>query len=450
MLDSSLSQEMWKELHNGGREALTAYIFDLRVGDIQLGLRQLEPEQSVILFQALPIDIQSELLEDLPPELRDACLESMSDEELVKLVTEAASDEAVYYLDQLEDDRVKRIFEQLEERVKKTLHEQYHLPEDCAGRIMSDEFVAVQAYTSVEQTLRKLRSINEDKHEGALYVVDARGRLEGEVSYRSLALSEKHIKVHQIIDHSIPSVDINTDEADIPDIMVKHNMSTIPVTKGDRVLCGVINWDDAVEIMEDEVEEDMLAVAGTAENFEDNEHVLRRAGHRLPYLLITLIGGFIMASMIDTQLEHINDYSLLVALIPMVPALAGNIGIQCSTVTLRYIVTGNISPSRIRSRIFREVSTGLILAIVIATLTGVGVFGYIIATGGELLLGCAITLAMLIAIILAALFGTFVPIACDKMNIDPAIAAGPFITMLNDIVGVGVYLITALSFIQFL
>jgi magnesium transporter len=134
----------------------------------------------------------------------------------------------------------------------------------------------------------------------------------------------------------------------------------------------------------------------------------------------------------------------------MVPALAGNIGIQCSTVTLRYIVTGNIAPARIRSRIIREVGTGMVLAIIIAALTGLGVFGYIFITAGQMLLGWAITIAMLIAIVLAALFGTFSPIACDKMNIDPAIAAGPFITMLNDIFGVGVYLITALIFIQFL
>ncbi|NRA36518.1 MAG: magnesium transporter, partial [Planctomycetes bacterium] len=128
----------------------------------------------------------------------------------------------------------------------------------------------------------------------------------------------------------------------------------------------------------------------------------------------------------------------------------GNIGIQCSTVCLRYIVTGNISPERIRSRIIREIKTGFILACTIALLTGACVFIYIHIMGYEPLLGWAITVAMLISIVLAALFGTFVPILCDKVNIDPAIAAGPFITMLNDIVGVGIYLLTAILFLQFL
>ena len=441
---------MWKSLESGGQESLAACIFDERVGDIQRGLREFEPEQSVALFIALPLDIQGELLEDLPPELRDACLEALNDQELVKLVTEAASDDAIYYLDHLDEDRVHDIFALLEERVKKQLHEQFHLPEDCAGRLMTDEFATVPAYITVGNAIEKLRDLNEQDHEGAVYVVDARGRLEGEVSYRALALAQSETKIVDILNRNIPSVDINADESVIPDIMVEHNISALPVIKDNHTLCGIINWDDAAEVMEDEVEEDMLAVAGTAESFEDNDHVFRRAGLRLPYLLITLVGGFIMASMIETQLESLNEYKLLVALIPMVPALAGNIGIQCSTVTLRYIVTGNISPARIRSRILREVSTGLLLSIIIASLTGIGVFGYLIATDGQLLLGWAITTAMLIAIILAALFGTFIPIACDKVNIDPAIAAGPFIAMLNDIVGVGVYLATAVTFIAFL
>ena len=450
MFDAPLSQKMLQAYESGANEALAAVIFDERVGDIQRGLRELEPAQSVNLFKALPLDIQGELLEDLPPELRDACLEALGDDELVQLITEAASDDAIYYLDHLDNDRVQDIFARLEERVKHQLHEQYSLPEDCAGRLMTDEYVTVPAYIPVSKALEKLRRLEENDHEGGIYVIDARGRLIGEVSYRSLALAEAHTKINEILDDNIPSIDINVDEAEIPDIMVEHNISALPVVKDNKILCGIINWDDAAEVMEEEIEEDMLAVAGTAESFEDNDNVFRRAGLRLPYLIITLIGGFIMASMIDTQLERISDYSLLVALIPMVPALAGNIGIQCSTMTLRYIVTGNISPARIRSRIFREVSTGLLLSVIIASLTGLGVFGYLVVTGGQMLLGWAITTAMLIAIILAALFGTFIPIACDKVNIDPAIAAGPFITMLNDIFGVGVYLVTALIFIQFL
>ncbi len=449
MLNTSLAQNMWQAYESGGAEALAAFIFDFRVAEIQEGLRECEPEQSVQVFKALPLDIQGEVLEDLPPELRDACLEALSDEELLKLITEAAHDDAVYYLDHLEEERVELIFGKLADHAKAKIQEQYELPEDCAGRLMTNEFVTVPAYFSVEQARDQLRKA-EDDHEGALYVVDSRGRLEGQVRYRALALAESNVKIQSILETNIPSVDINVDEDVVPDIMVTHNISAIPVIKNDRVLCGIINWDDVAELIEDEVEEDMLAVAGTAESFEDNDSIFRRAGLRLPYLLITLCGGFIMASMIDTQLEYISEYGLLVALIPMVPALAGNIGIQCSTVTLRYIVTGNIAPARIRSRIIREVGTGMVLSIIIAALTGLGVFAYIAVTEGEMLLGWAITTAMLIAIILAALFGTFIPIACEKMKIDPAIAAGPFITMLNDIVGVGVYLVTALAFIQFI
>lgn len=449
MLETTTPEQMWQSYQNGGAEALEACVFDLRVGEITQSLRGLEPEQAVELFKALPIGIQDEVLEDLPPELRDACIESMNDQELVQLITEAATDDAVYYLDHIDEERVSLIFAQLDDHVKELITEQYNLPEDCAGRLMTDEFVTVPAYYSVEQARIKLRE-SEDAHEGNLYVVNARGVLEGQVHYRELALADGATKIHKIMEQKLPSVDINADEDTVPAIMIEHNISAIPVVKNNHILCGIINWDDVAELIEDEVEEDMLAVAGTAESFEDNDSVFRRAGLRLPYLLITLCGGFVMASMIDTQLEQISDYSLLVALIPMVPALAGNIGIQCSTVTLRYIVTGNIAPARIRSRIIREVGTGMVLSIIIASLTGVGVFGYLLFTDGQLLLGWAITIAMLIAIVLAALFGTFVPIACDKMNIDPAIAAGPFITMLNDIVGVGVYLVTALIFIQFL
>ena len=278
-----------------------------------------------------------------------------------------------------------------------------------------------------------------------IYIVDAHQRLVGYLSLRALVRAEPQHKVGQLMDRDPISVLLETDQENVSNLMQRYHLRSIPVVDHEKRIRGEITWDDAFDILEAELEEDMMAIAGTAEDLDANDGVLRRATLRMPWLIITAIGGFIMAKMIHAESDSmLAQHPLLLAFLPLVPALGGNIGIQSATVTVRSIATGELASGRLLQRTMREMATGIILALVLSLLCTLGAWGLIVLNGdGYTATALIIGLSLMMAIVLAAVFGVFIPLGCQRFNIDPAIAAGPFITMLNDISGVGIYLALA-------
>jgi magnesium transporter len=239
-------------------------------------------------------------------------------------------------------------------------------------------------------------------------------------------------------------VDLTTDREEMVGLMQRYHLGAIPVVDESRHLRGMVTWDDAIDVLEAEADEDILALAGTSEDLEDNDGVIRRALLRMPYLVITVAGGFIVAKLIDSQsTELLARFPLLMAFLPLVPALGGNIGLQCSTVTVRSIATGEINAGRMVSRSVREVATGAVLALVMATVCGLGALALVLLGDQPPALSFVIASALAVAIVIAATMGVMIPLTCIRLGIDPAIAAGPFITMLNDVAGTTIYLLTA-------
>ncbi len=399
------------------------------------------------LFLALPPLLAAEILEELSPELRDELLEASSDARLMTILTEARVDDAIYFLDHLDEERSRDMLARLDARVRDKLEEQYELPDDCAGRIMVRQVLALPPFMTAKQAVNRVRALG--KHEyGAIYVVNTNSVLLGVLSLRDLVFAEPATAIEKLMNVDVVSSNLLDDQELVADTMHKYHLFAIPVVDDDHHLRGMVTWDDAADILEEEAEEDLLAIAGTTENLDDNEGLLQRARHRLPYLLVTTLGGFIMATMIDAYKENIQAYSMLIAFLPLIPALAGNVGIQCSTVTLRSIAIGEISPGRMKSRAVREIGTGIFLALILSALCTLGVLGMVLWQNEMHLLAGIIGIAMVLAVCMAACFGVLVPLICLRANIDPAIAAGPFITMLNDIFGMAIYLGTAIAMLN--
>ena len=438
-----LAVRLWSTFQEDGPGGLTIAASSLREADLALALETLETEHRFKIFLALPPDIQAEVLEELQPEFRDELLESSSDERLLTILAQASIDDAVYFLDHLDEERVEQLLGKLGQQLRAKLEAQWELPEGCAGRIMERRLIQLNPFNTVQSAIDHIRKSDNRQAYGAVYVVDTTGKLIGVVSLRELVFAQPKATLGSIMNHDILAVDVETDEEEVAKLMQKYHLYAIPVVDADGLLRGMVTWDDAADVLEAEAEEDILAVAGTGEDLEDKESIYGRAKHRLPYLLITTLGGFIMAGMIDQLGTGLREHNILIAFMPLIPALAGNVGIQCSTVTLRAIVTGNLQPDTMRARALREIATGLLLAMVLSCACGIGAFGMILSSGGEHLLAGIITTAMIVAVSMAAVFGVCVPIICDRVDIDPAIAAGPFITMLNDIGGMGVYIGTA-------
>jgi magnesium transporter len=438
----SVAQRLWTLLQEDGPGAVAIAASSIHMADLADALERSDPERRQRLFLALSPRYAAETLEELQPELRDKLLEQTSDDRLVAILNEANADDAVYFLDHLDEERGDALLKRIDERLGAQLSEQRELPEDSAGHIMTRDVVTLRRFMTAGQAVEAIRR-RAHPYEGALYVTDADAHLVGVIPLRSLVIADQRRAVAQLMERDPIQVGLGTDRSEVVALMQRYHLRAIPVIDDDQRLCGQITWDDAVDALEAEVEEDILALAGTSEDLEKNASVWRRAWQRMPYLLVTTAGGFVMANIIERYTDSLGAFPILVGFLPLVPALGGNIGIQSATVTLRSIATGELTAATVVSRTLREIGTGLILAVVLSVISGLGAATMIGLGGSDPSLAAIITLAMLLAITVAASFGVAIPLLCNRVGIDPAIAAGPFITMLNDVTGVGIYLMTA-------
>ncbi|TVR43611.1 MAG: magnesium transporter [Planctomycetota bacterium] len=441
---SELGDRLWHILQEDGPGALAIAATSLRVADLtrileRMGLR----ERTLQTFLALPVGLAAEVLEEAHPETRDQLLNEISDRHLAEILQEADADDAVYFLDHLDEERAEHLLNSLDDNLRAQLEEQWDLDEDSAGRIMQREVATVRPFHSAEQAVARLRS-HPDLPDSPVYVVDAQSRLIGVIGYRDLVFAQPQSRMSSLMDRDPMQITLDTDREKVASLMQRYHLAAIPVVDSGKVLRGMITWDDAIDVIEAEAHEDMLAMAGTREDIEDNDGIFRRARYRLPFLLVTVCGGFVVAGVIDSRADTLlSDFPILMAFLPLVPALGGNIGLQCSTVTIRSIALGHHTPGRRMIRSMREVATGSVLAVALAVLCGLGALGLILFSDQPFMLAGVIATSLLVAVILAATLGVAIPNACIRLGIDPAIAAGPFITMLNDITGVTIYLMVA-------
>lgn len=440
--NDDLALRLWTTFREDGPGGLNIACASLREADIALAMQAIDADRRQRMFLALPPEQAAEVLEEFEPEIRDELFETTSDDRLISILRQADADDAVYFLEHLDEERCQALLSALDAQFRARLAAQFELPEDSAGRLMQRKLVALNPFNTAQQAIERVRGLASSDF-GAIYIINTDGKLLGTVSLREVVFARPNATLGSFMTTDLIAVNLLDDEEEVARLMQRYHLIALPVVDDEGILRGIVTWDDAADVIEAEVEEDILAVAGTGEDLEDNEGTLGRARHRLPYLLITTLGGFVMASMIDRLGAGLSDHRILIAFMPLIPALAGNVGIQCSTVTLRSIVNGEIRPDTMRTRALREISTGTLLAVVLSLLSGLGALIMILTSGGDPFLAAIITGAMIIAVSMAACFGVIVPLLCDRLGIDPAIAAGPFITMLNDIGGMGVYIATA-------
>ena len=442
--DKNISKRLWTILKEDGPGALAIAASSLRIADLALAIELLPKEKHIArLFSALPVALAAEVLEEAHPEIRDILLKSTSDEHLRKILAEADADDAVYFLDHLDDERASSLLHSLDQELQLQLTEQLDLDGDSAGRIMQRECSTVRPFHSCKQAIAHLSELI-PLPDGPIYVIDSQHRLSGVLTYRQLVFNRNNQRISALMEKEPIRVQLQTDREEVAALMQRYHLTAIPVVDGKHHLRGIITWDDAIDVIEAEAQEDILALAGTSEDIDDNNSVVRRALYRLPFLLLTVVGGFIVAGVIDARADNLLvEYPILMAFLPLVPALGGNIGLQCSTVTIRSLAMAGDNTQRNFTRSLREIATGSLLAVSLAILCGLGALGLTYFNNESMALSGVIACSLLVAAILAATLGVLIPNACVRYGIDPAIASGPFVTVLNDITGVTIYLLVA-------
>jgi magnesium transporter len=412
---------------------------DLHSTDVADVLEELDLDARKRVFHLLDNEVAIEVLDELDEEAKQELLGELERRKLQTLVKDMPSDEAADMLKLMTPEESEHLLSTVEKEQAVELRELVEYEPDTAGGIMTKNYLAVTPEQTTGQALDVIRNTPNAEVIRYLYTVNNREELVGVLSLRDVLLAKPDTKLDSLAERDIVTVQTDTDQEEVARVLDKYDFVAIPVVDGNNILRGIVTYDDVIDVMEEEASEDIYRLAGTASHKPTREPAHRRVILRLPWLLITLAGGIVSSIIMRSFGQSLQATVSIVFFVPVINGMGGNVGLQSSTVVVRGLATGEVRMSRILGVISKEILVGCMIGII----CGGAVAGFALATQENPELGLAVGLAMFCGITIAALTGTAVPLLCEKSGIDPALAAGPFITMLNDITCLTIYLVTA-------
>ena len=399
-------------------------------------MEHLDAEEADYLFSLLDHASASEVLAEMDEHIRERLVAEIGAEKLARIVDRMESDDAAEVLAKLSDELAERVLESIGEEDSEDVKELLGHEEDTAGRLMAMEIVSVHEDATVAQAIAAIRRAADQIGEFYnVYVVDSGGRLKGVLPLARLLRSPSDRRVADVMERDVVRVPEGMDQEDVAHVVQKYDLVSVPVVDEMDRLVGRITIDDIVDVVVEEASEDIRRMAGTGDEAIREDSAFRVAGVRLPWILISLIGGVLSGSVIGAFRGTLSSFLPLAIFIPIITAMGGNIGIQSASLTVRGLAMGEIGAYEIWKRLFRELRVGIVMGLVCGG--SVGLIALFWESNAAL--GIVVGVAMASAITVAATMGTFVPVAFKKLGIDPAIATGPFVTMSNDVIGLIIY-----------
>ena len=435
----------------GQDELVRAGLATLHPADIAELLNVVEePEIKQKVFSFLDADLASEVLSLVSPLSRTELTQELSDAALGDLVERLDSDDAADLLGSLSEEQARAVLDQVPEQLSTEMEQLLRYPADTAGGIMQTEHVAVPEGIRVEQAIEMVRSHSEevpDLHN--VFVTDHEQRLIGVLPLRKLILARPGELVDKVMDRQVISARVDLDQERVAQIFKRYDVVSIPVIDADGKLLGRITVDDVVDVLEEEATEDIYTIAGVQSSATEkinlvSDPVLKRVRLRFSWILITLTFELFVALVISKLfVTTIEKLAILTAFIPVIIAIAGNVGLQSSTLVVRSIALGTISLSRTGRIIFSETRTGFSLGLICGSITGTVGFLINMKNPEVLQLVFSVFVGMVSALTAAATIGTVEPLVLHKLKQDPAVSSGPLITAVNDLMGTTMYLLVA-------
>ncbi len=436
-LTEEFIEQIEQYIANNDGDALKGLLHDFHFADVAELLQELNHEEATFLVKLLDSEITSEALMELDDDFRERILDNLSPSEIADELDEMDTDDAADIIAELDDDIQKQVIDHIEDEDHAAdIVDLLRYDEDTAGGLMAKELVRVKETWTVAGCVREMRRQAENvTRVHSIYVTDKHGKLKGRLSLKDLLTAPE--KAH-IIDVYIPKVDyvnVHTEAEDVARIMQKYDLEAIPVVDDDGILVGRITIDDIVDFIKDEAEKDYQMAAGISEDVEADDSIWQLTRARLPWLILALIGGFVSVSVLGTFSGAMTDHATLFFFVPLIAAMAGNVGVQSSAIVLQGLANNSLKGS-LWQRLIKEILLSLLNGFILSVIL---VIGGMLLLGMDFLFGLTIGISLISVIITAALIGTFMPIILDARGIDPAMATGPFITTSNDICGILIY-----------
>ncbi|HCY9227961.1 TPA: magnesium transporter [Staphylococcus aureus] len=397
----------------------------------------LSPEEVANFFDQLDIDDDEyELLFDkMNATYASHILEGMSYDNAVDILNELTKPKVASLLTLMNKDDANEIKALL------------HYDEDTAGGIMTTEYLSLKAHTPVKEALLLVKAQAPDAETiYVIFVVDDDGKLVGVLSLRDLIVAENDAYIEDIMNERVISVNVADDQEDVAQVMRDYDFMAVPVIDYQDHLLGIITIDDILDVMDEEASEDYSRLAGVSDIDSTNDSIIKTALKRLPWLIILTFLGMITATILGRFEKTLENVALLAAFIPIISGMSGNSGTQSLAVSVRNITTGEINEQSKFRIALREAGSGVLSGVVCSTI----LFTIIVAIYHQPLLALIVAGSLTCAMTVGTFVGSMIPLLMNKLNIDPAVASGPFITTINDIISMLIYFGLATSFMAYL
>ncbi|HLP57096.1 MAG TPA: magnesium transporter [Fluviicola sp.] len=446
--------ELTKEFLERIRQAIgsedTAWILehisDLHFADIAEIMDELSMEQARFLYFQLSEEQQADVLMELEEEVRDRFVASLSSKEIAEQLENLDSDDAADILMEFPDEKIQEVISQMEDDdAADDIVDLLNYDEDTAGGLMQKEFIQARLEWPVNRALVELRRQAEDVEQVyTIYVVDDLNKLVGVLSLKRLLFASPKTQIRDLYqDKNLIFVKTNDSSEKVARVMDKYDLVSVPVVDLQNKLVGRITIDDVIDIIKEEADKDFQLASGLSEKVESNSSIWRTSRARLPWLLIGMLGGILSAQVISKFEGNITHLPALAFFIPLITAMGGNVGVQSSAIVVQSLAKGNDPFDSILQKVGKEALLGLLNGALCATL----IFG-IAYLFNNINLAFVVSISLFTVIIFAAVFGTMIPLVLNRYKIDPALASGPFITTLNDVLGLFIYFTVGLLLIS--
>jgi magnesium transporter len=429
------TQHVLELLKNKDYKTLKALLSEENPADIADLLEELPKEDAVIAFRLLPKELAVDVFAHIEGDRRESLITAFSDKELEEVIKELFIDDAVDLIEEMPAAVVKRILKHTDPKSRQIINEILNYPKDSAGSIMTTEFVTLRKDMTVEQAFARIRATGVDKETiYTCYVTESTKELIGTVSVKELLLSDYKTKIEEIMEDNPISVSTTDDREEVAKQLTHYDFIAMPVTDTENRLVGIVTFDDAMDVIEHETEEDFAIMAAVTPSEGDylKTSIFTHAKNRIPWLLFLMLSATITGLIISHYEEAFAAVPILVAFIPMLMDTGGNCGSQSSTMIIRGLALDEIEFKDFFRVLFKEIGISIIAGIVLVLINGARILIMYHSNNDVFKLALVVGITLQLTITLSKSLGCILPMAAKKLHLDPAIMASPLITTIVD------------------
>ena len=454
-LTNTFKEKLRNEIQNHNVNFIKKSFEGISYVDITELLIEFDSNDSKYVIDNIDIETSAMIISELDEDDRKNFLKIFSAEELAKFLELIDSDDGADILSELSEDFRNKVISEIDDEEKsKNLKELLQYDDDVAGGLMAIELVKCNINWKINQCIELIKKQAENvSNIYSVYVTDNKGKLLGKVSLKEIILAKDNSRIKDVYDDYIISVDAKMNQEEVSQIMQKYDLTVLPVINKRGKLLGRITIDDVVDVITENAEEERQIMSGITSDVEEDDSIWKLSNARLPWLVIGILGGLFGAFFLGSfENNYFKDNQVFLSLsffIPLIMATAGNVGIQSSSIVIQSLSNPSAFENTVSERLFKVLLVSILNGVVLSILVYLGLlisdYYNILDFGLYSQTALIVSVSLFSIVMVSSLLGTITPIVLDKLNFNPALASGPFITTTNDLIALAIYFIVALS-----